>query len=77
MKTIIKTGIVALTLATGACGQAQAHMVWGYVPKGGPLYAVPHRHPGGGYTVQNAAQCPRTVMRRTIRSKVSLFCPDR
>lgn len=78
MKQKIALALVAMALAAGVfAGQAQAHTEWRYPYKGGAPYAVPHTHTSGSYTVQNAAECPRTVVRRSFRSKVTLVCPDR
>jgi hypothetical protein len=72
-----KALVFALLAAGTFGGQAQAHTVWGTLPKSGVPYAVPHTHPTGGYTVRSASECPRTVIRRSFRSKVTLVCPDR
>lgn len=77
MNTIIRSAITAVVLVAGySAGQAQAHTVWRYPYKGAP-YAVPHTHPGGEYKVRTASECPRTVIRRSFRGKVSLWCPVR
>lgn len=74
MKTIFKAVLIALAL-TGGTAAAQAHTVWRFPHKSTP-YAVPHTHPGG-YAVRNTTECPRTVIRRSFRSKVTLVCLDR
>ena len=78
MKTTITSALAAIALVAGfSTGQAQAHTLIGTLPNSGVPYAIPHTHPGGGYSVQSASECPRTVVRHTFRSKVSLVCPDR
>ncbi len=78
MRNTITLALSAIALSAGVfAGQAQAHTQWRFPPQGGAPYAVPHTHTSGSYTVQNAAECPRTVIRRSFRSKVTLVCPDR
>lgn len=74
--TSIFTLAATVLLASSIAGQAQAHTQWRFPYKSTP-YAVPHTHAHGGYSVQNASECPRTVIRRSFRSNVSLTCPDR
>lgn len=76
MNKIINTAFVAFALAAGAAStQASAHTVWRF-PYKGASYAVPHTHTNGNYTVRSARECPRTVIRRSFRSKVTPVCPD-
>ena len=78
MKITIISALAAVTLVTGLlASQAQAHTVLGTLPKSATPRAVPHTHPGGGYTVQNAFECSYTVVKRTIAGKVSLVYLDR
>ncbi len=77
MKQQIALALTAMALSAGVfAGQAQAHTEWRYPYKSAP-YAVPHTHASGSYTLRNAADCPRTVIRRSSRSKVTFVCPDR
>ena len=77
MKITIISALAAVTLVTGMlASQAQAHMVLGTYPKSATPRPIPHTHPGGGYTVQNASECPRTVIKYTIARKAWLVCPD-
>jgi len=75
MKQQIVLAFSAMALSAGVfAGQAQAHTEWRFPPKGGAPYAVPHTHTSGSYTVHNAADCPRTEIRRSFRSKVTVVC---
>lgn len=79
MNTIIISGFVVTLLGAGSfVGPASAHTIWRYPYKSAPYapYAVPHTHARGGYVVHSASDCPRTVIRRSFRSKVTLVCPD-
>ncbi len=75
MKKLITLALAAIALVAGFSA-SQAHTKWRYPHKGAP-YAVPHTHPGAGYAVRTASECPRTVIRRSFRSDVSLICPDK
>ena len=78
MKTIITSAFVATLLGAGSfVDPASADTIWRYLPKSSTPYAVPHTHNRGGYVVRSASDCPRTVIRRSFRSKVTLVCPDK
>lgn len=74
MKTIIKTGLLALALTVGTAA-AQAHTMWRFPHKGAP-YAVPHTHPKGEFKVRSQSDCRRTVIiRGSGKGRTELFCP--
>lgn len=78
MKTVFATAISASALVVGSlAGPAQAHNLVAPRAKSPIPYYVPHSHPGGGYVVRNASECPRTVIRRIKNGRTALYCPDK
>ncbi len=79
MKPIIISVLVATHLGAGSFNSpASAHTKWLDRHKSAThaFHAVPHTRAAGGYVVRSASDCPRTVIRRSFRSKVTLVCPD-
>lgn len=79
MKLIITSVLVATHLGAGSFDSpASAHTIWcdRYKSTTHAFCAVPHACAGGGYVVRSTSDCPRTVIRRSFRSNVTLVCPD-
>lgn len=77
MKTIIISALVAMLSAVSFVGSASAETIWRYPYKSSTPYSLPHAHGRGGYVVHSASDCPRTVIHRSFRSRVTLVCPDK